>query len=1045
MDKIKIHELAKELEMTSKEVIAIANELGAGVKSHLSTVDEEMVNKIKNKVKNNNEKVKTKKTNSQEKKQEEQSPVIIRRAVIIEDEEEKKKDASNTTSIKKDVGKVVERKNRDYNIVYRNKPTKPMTASELFGLNKKKKEEKPDEVKKIETSQVQEIKKEKVEEINNEVKSEEKNKIEEVKPLEVKEQQKNMSNKTEIKENKNNNSVNTEKRFDRNNLNRDNRNNNQNYSNRNNSSYGNRNNFDRNNNYDRNNRYQNNNYNRNNNGNNNQNNSQSYGNRNNYDRNNRNFERNSNNGSNNYNNSNGNNRFQQRGFNRNGNDSNNNYHDRNNNYNRNNAGNGFRGNRPLDEKGIEKNIKNIMETEFGEKEVIREYNKNQNKQKNIKSDESKAKKSAKSRRNDMASNFDSEKLKDLKQTNRLSNMFDDQEGGMLDYYDLSKRRDKKNKKKNNAQQEERNKQKIFELTEITIPETITVKDLAAEMKKTAGDVIKKLLNYGIMATINNDIDFDTAFLIAGEFGITAKKKEVVTDEEILFDDTEDKPEELVTRPPVIVVMGHVDHGKTSLLDAIRQTNVIEGEAGGITQKIGAYKVEVNGREITFLDTPGHEAFTSMRARGAQVTDIAILVVAANDGVMPQTVEAINHAKSAGIPIIVAINKIDVPGANPQRVKEELMKYDLVPEEWGGSTVFVEISAKKRINIDGLLEMVLLVADMQELKANPNKQSKGVVIEARLDKTKGPVATMLVQRGTLNTGDMIVVGSVIGKVRAMTNEYGKKVKKAGPSTPVEILGLTEVPEAGETFYEVKDEKTAKHLIEKRKRQAREKSINSLSRVTLNDLYSQIEKGKLKELNLIVKADLQGSVEAVQSSLEKLSNDEVKVKVIHANVGGVTESDVTLAKVANAIIIAFNVRPEPLAKVAAEKDNIEIKTYSVIYNAIEDVKDAMTGMLDPKYEEKIIGNAEIRQIFKVSSVGTIAGCYVTSGKVERHAGVRVIRDNVVIHDGKLVSLKRFKDDVKEVTEGYECGLQIENFNDIQEGDTLEVYIMEEKKRS
>ena len=1041
MDKIKIHELAKELEMTSKEVIAIANELGAGVKSHLSTVDEEMANKIKKKAKNSNEKVKAKKQSSQEKKQEEQSPVIIRRAVIIEDDEEdeKKKNVSTENSIKKDVGKVVERKNRDYNIVYRNKPTKPMTASELFGLNKKKKEEKPEKEEKVEVPQAQEVKKETVEDknINDEVKSEEKNKIEEVKPLEVKEQQKSMSNKTEIKENKNVNSVNTEKRFDRNNQNRDNRNN---------SSYGNRNNFDRNNNYDRNNRYQNNNYNRNNNGNNNQNNSQSYGNRNNYDRNNRSFDRNSNNGSNNYNNSNGNNRFQQRGFNRNGNESNNNYRERNNNYNRNNNnGNGFRGNRPLDEKGIEKNIKNIMETEFGEKEITREYNKNQNKQKNIKSDESKAKKSAKSRRNDMASNFDSEKLKDLKQTNRLSNMFDDQEGGMLDYYDLSKRRDKKNKKKNNAQQEERNKQKIFELTEITIPETITVKDLAAEMKKTAGDVIKKLLNYGIMATINNDIDFDTAFLIAGEFGITAKKKEVVTDEEILFDDTEDKPEDLVTRPPVIVVMGHVDHGKTSLLDAIRQTNVIAGEAGGITQKIGAYKVEVNGREITFLDTPGHEAFTSMRARGAQVTDIAILVVAANDGVMPQTVEAINHAKSAGIPIIVAINKIDVPGANPQRVKEELMKYDLVPEEWGGSTVFVEISAKKRINIDGLLEMVLLVADMQELKANPNKQSKGVVIEARLDKTKGPVATMLVQRGTLNTGDMIVVGSVIGKVRAMTNEYGKKVKKAGPSTPVEILGLTEVPEAGETFYEVKDEKTAKHLIEKRKRQAREKSINSLSRVTLSDLYSQIERGKLKELNLIVKADLQGSVEAVQSSLEKLSNDEVKVKVIHANVGGVTESDVTLAKVANAIIIAFNVRPEPLAKVAAEKDNIEIKTYSVIYNAIEDVKDAMTGMLDPKYEEKIIGNAEIRQIFKVSSVGTIAGCYVTSGKVERHAGVRVIRDNVVVHDGKLVSLKRFKDDVKEVTEGYECGLQIENFNDIQEGDTLEVYIMEEKKRS
>ena len=564
------------------------------------------------------------------------------------------------------------------------------------------------------------------------------------------------------------------------------------------------------------------------------------------------------------------------------------------------------------------------------------------------------------------------------------------------------------------------------------------------MKKTTGEIIKKLLDYGIMATLNNEIDFDTAYLIAQDFGITAKKKEIVTEEDILFDDSEDKPEDLEPRPQVIVVMGHVDHGKTSLLDAVRSTNVIEGEAGGITQHIGAYQVEVNGRIITFLDTPGHEAFTSMRARGAQVTDIAILVVAANDGVMPQTVEAINHAKNANIPIIVAINKIDVEGANPEKVKQELMKYDLVPEEWGGNTVFVEISAKKRINIDGLLEMVLLVADVQELKANPKKQAKGVVIEARLDKTRGPIATMLVQRGTLDVGDTIVVGSVIGRIRAMVNDKGKKVKKAGPSTPVEIIGLTEVPEAGETFYEVKDEKTAKHLIEKRKRQEREKSINAMSTLSLNDLFSQIEKNKLKQLNLIVKADVQGTVEAVTSSLEKISNDEVKVKVIHANVGGVTESDVTLAKVAHAIIIAFNVRPEPIAKDMAQKEGIEIKQYSVIYKAIEDVEAAMKGMLDPTFEEKVIGNAEIRQTFKVSNVGTIAGCYVLDGKITRHAGVRVIRDNVVIHEGKLVSLKRFKDDVKEVAAGYECGLQIENFNDIKEGDTLEIFIMEEVKK-
>ena len=552
------------------------------------------------------------------------------------------------------------------------------------------------------------------------------------------------------------------------------------------------------------------------------------------------------------------------------------------------------------------------------------------------------------------------------------------------------------------------------------------------------------MGYGIMATLNNDIDFDTAFLIAEEFGIKANKKETVTEEDILFDESEDKPEDLQERPPVIVVMGHVDHGKTSLLDAIRSTNVIEGEAGGITQHIGASQVEINGRTITFLDTPGHEAFTSMRARGAQVTDIAILVVAANDGVKPQTVEAINHAKAADIPIIVAVNKIDLEGANVERVKEELTKYELVPEEWGGDTIFVPISAKQKTNIDTLLEMVLLVADMKELKANPDKQSKGVVIEAKLDKAKGSVATMLVQRGTLDVGDTIVVGSVIGRIRTMSNYKGKKVKKAGPSMPVEITGLPEVPVAGETFYEVDDEKTAKHLIERRKRQEREKSINATAKVSLNDLFSQIERGKLKELNLIVKADVQGSVEAVKQSLEKLSNNDVKVKVIHANVGGVTETDVTLAKVSNAIIIAFNVRPEPLARDMADKEEVEIKQYSVIYHAIEDVEAAMKGMLDPEFEEKVIGNAEIRQTFKVSNVGTIAGCYVTNGKVSRNAGIRIIRDNVVIHDGKLISLKRFKDDAKEVASGYECGIQIEDFNDIQEGDILEVYIMEEIKK-
>ena len=620
-------------------------------------------------------------------------------------------------------------------------------------------------------------------------------------------------------------------------------------------------------------------------------------------------------------------------------------------------------------------------------------------------------------------------------------MFDEQDGGMLDYYDLTTQRGKKGKKKVNKDDENRTKQKIFKLEEITIPETITVKDFAAELKKTTAEVIKKLLGYGVMATLNNEIDFDTASLIADEFGVKVNKKETITEEDILFDESEDKPEELEVRPPVVVVMGHVDHGKTSLLDAVKKTNVIEGEAGGITQAIGAYKVKINDREITFLDTPGHEAFTAMRARGAQITDIAILVVAANDGVMPQTVEAINHAKSAGIPIIVAINKIDLPDANIDKVKQELMAYELVPEEWGGETIFVPISAKKGQNIDQLLE-----ADVLELKANPNKQAKGVVIEARLDKNKGAIATMLVQRGTLDTGDTIVVGSAIGRIRSMTDEKGKKVKKAGPSTPVEIMGLTEVPQAGDIFYEVKDEKTAKHLIEKRKRQEREKAINATTKVTLDNLFNQMEQGNLKILNLIVKADTQGSVEAIKQSMEKLSNEEVKVKVIHAAAGAVTESDVTLAKVSNAIIIAFNVRPMPNAKEIAEKEEIEIKQYSVIYQAIDDVEAAMKGMLAPKYEEKVIGNAEVRQTFKISNVGTIAGAYVTDGKLERNAGVRVLRDNVVIHEGKLASLKRFKDDAKEVSKGYECGIQIEKYNDIKEGDIIEAYILEEvKKRS
>ena len=722
-----------------------------------------------------------------------------------------------------------------------------------------------------------------------------------------------------------------------------------------------------------------------------------------------------------------------------------NFQNRNNNF-RNNQNGGNRERRPLDERGIDKNIKDIMATDIVEKENQRDFNSRAIDKAKFERKEEKGQ-NQKANKNKKGSRFNEEidggKLKDLRQVDRLSNMFDDQEGGMLDYYDLTTARGKRNKKKANKNQEERT-QKIFELTEITIPETITVKDLATELKKTSAEVIKKLFGFGIMATINNDVDFDTAYLIAEEFGVTAIKKEEVKEEDILFDDSEDTAEELQERPPVVVVMGHVDHGKTSLLDAIRETNVIEGEAGGITQAIGAYMVNINGRDITFLDTPGHEAFTSMRARGAQITDIAILVVAANDGVMPQTVEAINHAKAAGIPIIVAVNKIDLPEANVDKVKQELMAYELVPEEWGGDTIYVPISAKKRMNIDDLLEMVLLQADVLELKANPKKQAKGAVIEARLDKAKGPIASILVQRGTLDVGDTIVVGSSIGRIRAMKNDKGQKVKKAGPSTPVEVMGLTEVPESGDIFYEVKDEKMAKHLIERRKRAQREKSISQMAPVTLDNLFSQMEQGNLKQLNIIVKADVQGSAEAIKQSLEKLSDDEVKVRVVHSAAGAVNESDVTLAKVANAIIIAFNVRPVATAKAAAEKDEVEIKQYSVIYQAIDDVKAAMTGMLDPIFEEKVIGNVEVRQVFKVSNVGTIAGAYVLEGKIERNAGVRVVRENVVIHEGKLVSLKRFKDDVKEVAKGYECGMQIENYNDLKEGDNIEVYVMEEVKR-
>ena len=901
MEKIKIHELAKKLGVEAKKVVEVAKENGIEAKSHLSSITEEEAKKLERLLKDDSKGGKPeKKKESREVQEKNDNPVIIRRAVIFE-EDNKKEQKRDDKPERKEVGFVETRRNKDYNIVYRDKPTKPLTVSELLGIAKKKpaKEPEPEEVKKPEPKA-------------------------DVKPAPAKDSHAQKPEEPRQTPNRNNNN---------------NNNNNRRPSN-----------FDK-----------------------------------------------------------------KDNFRKNGNNS-----PRNNNFNRNNQkSESIDVDIPV-EKESSRDFENRAK-DRAKQNRLEEKNNNANKKGNFKS-----------RGND----FSEGKLNDLK---RSRNGFS--EGDMLDYYDLSNDRRRKQKKN---KQEAPKKNKIFKLTEITIPDTITVKNLAAEMKITSSDVIKKLLDLGIMATINNEVDFDTAFLVAQEYGITANKKNIVTDEDILIDDTEDKEEELEPRPPVVVVMGHVDHGKTSLLDAIRNTNVIEGESGGITQHIGAYQVKINDRDITFLDTPGHEAFTSMRARGAMITDVAILVVAANDGVMPQTVEAINHAKAAGIPIIVAVNKMDLPDANFDKVQQQLMTYELVPEAWGGNTIYVPISAKKNQGIDNLLEMVLLQADMLELKANYTKQAKGTVIEARLDQKKGSIATMLVQRGKLDVGDTIIVGSSIGRIRTMTNDKGKPVKSAGPSTPVEITGLTSVPQSGEVFYEVKDERTAKHLIEKRKYEQHQKEISANQVVTLDDLFNKIESENLKELDIIVKADVQGSVEALKQSLEKLSNEEVRVKVIHASVGGVSESDVNLAKVSGAIVIAFNVRPDPIAKSTADNDGIEIKQYSVIYDAINDVEAAMKGMLDPIYKEVVIGTAEVRQTFKISSVGTIAGCFVLTGKVSRNAGIRVIRDNIVIHDGKLISLKRFKDDAREVDKGYECGLQIENFNDLKEGDQLEVYIMEEVKR-
>ena len=610
---------------------------------------------------------------------------------------------------------------------------------------------------------------------------------------------------------------------------------------------------------------------------------------------------------------------------------------------------------------------------------------------------------------------------------------------------------KGNFKGNKARNEEQEKMRRLQMevarkapTVVKIPDEITVSELASRMKKTVAEVIKCLMKNGVMAAMNQTIDFDTAEFVATELGCKVEKEVTVTIEEQIIDDHVDTAEELVTRAPVVVVMGHVDHGKTSTLDAIRKTSVTAGEAGGITQHIGAYTVDVDGQMITFLDTPGHAAFTSMRARGAKSTDIAILVVAADDGIMPQTVESINHAKAAEVPIIVAINKMDKPTANPDKIKEQLTKYDLVCEEWGGDTIIVPISAKTGMGLDELLEMVLLTAEVQELKANPNRRAKGTVIEARMDKTRGPVATLLVQNGTLKQGDIVIAGTAVGRVRVMTNDKGRTVKTAGPSIPVEITGLAEVPAPGDEFNAVTDERMARELVEQRKQAAKDAAAMAMQKVTLDNLFARMKEGDMKELPLIVKADVQGSAEAVKASLEKISNEEVRVRVIHAGVGAINESDILLASTSGAIIVGFNVRPDAGAQASAHRTNVDMRFYRVIYDAIDEIEAAMKGMLAPKYQEVVLGHAEVRMTYKVSAVGTVAGCMVKDGKVTRDAQVRVLRDNIVIHEGEIGSLQRFKDQAKEVTAGYECGMTVAKFNDIKEGDIFECFAMQEVKR-
>lgn len=950
--KRKIYEIANELNLPSKEVVEVAQKLNIDVKSHLSTVTEEEITKITNKLKGNKSDIKNEKENNvvnkkaKSMKKEVEEPVIIRRNVIVSEEKTKKNDEIKKKS-NNEFGKV-QKKNHtqnDFNIVYRERSKKPMTAAELLNMVKNG------------NSQEESIKKEEVEikkplekfELSYLKESREKR---EFKPrFEKREDNKDSRdfkgrNNREQRDFKSGEKREFKPRFESNKEGRESRERGQ---------------FNKNERSPR-------------------------------------FDKDSNSSNN---------------FKKNDN---------------------FKfGNNKKEESAPKEEI--FKEKTLAENRKLSRQ-KEKEKEKNLMQDKKKS-------RNRIEEDFSFDTLNKLKGQGNFSGLIES--GDIFDVYQ-SRRASKadKLKKKRLLEEKARKKEAQAKLTNIIIEETITVKDLAQALKVTASDLLMKLMAQGVMTTLNNSIDFETAYILAGEYGVTATKKNVVSFEEKLFDDSEDNIDELEDRPPVVVVMGHVDHGKTSLLDAIRNTNKAEGEAGGITQHIGAYQVEANDKLITFLDTPGHEAFISMRARGAKSTDMAVLVVAANDGVMPQTVEAISHAKAAEIPIIVAINKMDLPGANVDRIKQEMIEHGLVSEEWGGDTIFVPISAKTGEGIDNLLDMIQLQSEMLELKVNKNKQAKGTVLEARLDKTRGPIVSMLVNRGTLNVGDTVIVGTSIGRIRTMMDHNGDNITEAYPSTPVEVTGITTVPEAGATFYEVDDEKTAKKLIEKREREAREKKIGQNTAVTLDTLFANMESGNIKTLNIVVKSDVAGTAEAVKKSLEKLSTSEVQVKVISANVGAISLTDINLARVANAIVIGFNVRPEIQAKVEAENAGIEIKLYSVIYSAIDDVKNAMIGMLDPEYKEVVTGTVEVRAIFKISKIGTIAGSYVTSGSITRNSNVRVIRDNVVLTDSKLVSLKREKDDAKEVKSGYECGIQIEGFNDIEVGDTFEVYKIEEIKR-